>query len=364
MNKNNTALATANNSEMISNLILNGDLSKMDNVMKTDYYNQFCKALNLNPLTKPFQLLKLSGKEVLYATKDCTEQLRKLNGVSVVELVQEMKEGLCITKCKVQDSALRYDIATGAVNIKGISGDALANAIMKSETKAKRRATLSVCGLGMLDESEIETIDNAQKVNYDSKPIENLKSESLKSKEDLIKEVNEAKSTDGLLVLWNANKHLHTDKEVLTAFGDAKAKFATPATPDDLVKPADFDEQKQFNHYLSLLDSATDAKQVEGLLKGFKKDTVYTFLSLESKGQLDGYLARKFPEVKSSKLSVVDEYKTRLNLCDSWDNVLATANDIVKEAAYKALKKADKDTIKKYCEGHLKTKFDLKEENK
>ena len=35
---------------------------------------------------------------------------------------------------------------------------ALANAIMKTETKAKRRATLSICGLGFLDESEIETI--------------------------------------------------------------------------------------------------------------------------------------------------------------------------------------------------------------
>ena len=32
---------------------------------------------------------------------------------------------------------------------------------MKSETKAKRRVTLSLCGLGMLDETEIETIPSA-----------------------------------------------------------------------------------------------------------------------------------------------------------------------------------------------------------
>ena len=36
--------------------------------------------------------------------------------------------------------------------------NALANAIMKAETKAKRRVTLSICGLGMLDETELETI--------------------------------------------------------------------------------------------------------------------------------------------------------------------------------------------------------------
>ncbi len=32
---------------------------------------------------------------------------------------------------------------------------------MKAETKSKRRVTLSLCGLGMLDESEVETIPGA-----------------------------------------------------------------------------------------------------------------------------------------------------------------------------------------------------------
>ena len=35
---------------------------------------------------------------------------------------------------------------------------------MKAETKSKRRVTLRLCGLGMLDESEVETIPNAQRV--------------------------------------------------------------------------------------------------------------------------------------------------------------------------------------------------------
>ena len=44
------------------------------------------------------------------------------------------------------------------LSIGKLKGDVLCNAIMKAETKAKRRVTLSVCGLGFLDESEIETI--------------------------------------------------------------------------------------------------------------------------------------------------------------------------------------------------------------
>ena len=40
----------------------------------------------------------------------------------------------------------------------------LANAFLKSETKAKRRVTLSICGLGLLDESEVDSIPAEAKV--------------------------------------------------------------------------------------------------------------------------------------------------------------------------------------------------------
>ncbi|MDU5950540.1 MAG: hypothetical protein E6Z15_26195, partial [Paenibacillus macerans] len=45
-----------------------------------------------------------------------------------------------------------------------LTADELANAIMKAETKAKRRVTLSLSGLGMMDESEIETIEGAERI--------------------------------------------------------------------------------------------------------------------------------------------------------------------------------------------------------
>jgi len=146
------------NTDLITNLVLTGDISKMNDVQKVQYYDQLCKSLNLNPATQPFQIIKFQGKEKLYATKDCTEQLRKLNGVSVIDMETRIEKDIIITKVKVQDKTGRIDISTGAVNIKGLLGDALANATMKSETKAKRRATLSICGLGMLDEAELDTM--------------------------------------------------------------------------------------------------------------------------------------------------------------------------------------------------------------
>ena len=122
-----------------------------------------CQTLGLNPVTQPFAFIKLNGKEVLYAKKDATEQLRKINGVSVETMEGKTVADVYIVTVKVKDKDGRTDIATGAVNIATLKGDALANATMKAETKAKRRATLSICGLGILDESELETIPAAEK---------------------------------------------------------------------------------------------------------------------------------------------------------------------------------------------------------
>lgn len=63
----------------------------------------------------------------------------------------------------------RCDESIGAVSIAGLQGEALANAVMKAETKSKRRVTLSICGLAFLDETEVDSIPNAQR-QADSAP--------------------------------------------------------------------------------------------------------------------------------------------------------------------------------------------------
>ena len=48
-----------------------------------------------------------------------------------------MRDGVFIVTCKVRDGKGRTDVTKGAVSITGLKGDALANAMMKAETKAK-----------------------------------------------------------------------------------------------------------------------------------------------------------------------------------------------------------------------------------
>jgi hypothetical protein len=141
-----------------------GDIGRLNPEQRIALYRSVCQSLGLNELTQPFQYLNLSGKTVLYATKSCTEQLRQIHGVSVIEMRQERVDDCLIVTVSVRDRTGREDIATGAVSLAGLKGEALSNAFMKAETKAKRRATLSVCGLAVLDESETDSIAGAARV--------------------------------------------------------------------------------------------------------------------------------------------------------------------------------------------------------
>jgi hypothetical protein len=151
----------------IEMVVMQGDLSKLTADQRLQYYNSVCESAGLNPLTNPFAYISLNGKLTLYAKKDCTEQLRKINGVSIEGLDDKIIEGLYIVKAKARDKHGRLDESTGAVVIEGLKGEQRANAIMKAETKAKRRVTLSICGMGWVDESEIESIPNAKPIPVD-----------------------------------------------------------------------------------------------------------------------------------------------------------------------------------------------------
>jgi hypothetical protein len=145
-----------------------GNLTQLTSPQRVEYLAKVCSGLGLNPLTRPIQFMELGGKTVMYATRDCTDQLRRIHGVSLEIVSRERADDLYIVTVRATLGD-RRDEATAAVPIMNLKGENLANAIMKAESKAKRRVTLSICGLGLLDESEVESVQNAQ-----AKPIPQL----------------------------------------------------------------------------------------------------------------------------------------------------------------------------------------------
>ena len=157
---------TAELSASIEQVVIGGDLSALNPEQRVQYYNTVCQSVGLNPYTRPFDYIRLNNKLTLYARKDATDQLRKINGVNIDDIHTDAEGEWFVVTVKGSDRTGRRDVEIGAVNKKDMQGN-FGNAMMKAVTKAKRRLTLSLCGLGWLDETEVETIPNAKPVIVD-----------------------------------------------------------------------------------------------------------------------------------------------------------------------------------------------------
>ncbi len=155
---------TTVSSQLMEKVIIGGDLSQLTPQQRVAYYKAACESMGLNPFTKPFGYIMLNGKLTLYALKGATDQLRKIHEVSIYKTEKERIDDLFLVTAYARDKTNRTDTDMGVVTVGHLQGDKLANAMMKAMTKAKRRVTLSLCGLGWLDETEIETIPTARHI--------------------------------------------------------------------------------------------------------------------------------------------------------------------------------------------------------
>jgi len=158
---NNNTLAVVDGDTLLK-LVGGGDTSSLSGEQKLAYYRARCDAAGLDSRTAPFQFMKLQGKETLYATKGATDQLASLHGIRVEIQSQETALGVRTVHVRAIAKDGRQTDDIGVVAVDGLKGSDLCNAYMKAVTKAKRRAILSLCGLGMIDETELETVPFSQ----------------------------------------------------------------------------------------------------------------------------------------------------------------------------------------------------------
>jgi hypothetical protein len=153
--------------ETMEKVLLQGDLKGLSPRERVIYYDSVCRSLALNPLTQPFAFLTLNGKLLLYAKKEASEQLRQIHGVNLTIKARELMDGCFVVTAAATLPNGRHDESIGAVPIEGLKGENRSNAMMKAETKAKRRVTLSICGLSFPDESEVDSVRGASHVAID-----------------------------------------------------------------------------------------------------------------------------------------------------------------------------------------------------
>jgi len=170
--------AAAIDAAVMEKLLIGGDLKSLSPRERVSYYTLVCKSLGLNPLTRPFDYLTLNGRLVLYAKREATDQLRKLHNVTLRIKSREVVEGCYVVTAAATLPDGRSDESTGAVSLEGLKGESRANQLMRAESKSKRRATLSLLGLGLLDETEIGSIRDASPAPIDPQTGEALSAQA------------------------------------------------------------------------------------------------------------------------------------------------------------------------------------------
>jgi hypothetical protein len=157
--------------DIIADIVMRGDLAGLSPEQIVQYHGHLCKSLGINPLTQPFGLIQFTdhGKQrkVLYAQKNCAEQLRDKFGVSITkaEITYDSDSGLIRAFVEGRNQKGRTDAETGIIFARNVTGQDRANLEMKALTKGKRRLTLSLCGLGMMDETEVDDLKAVQHVD-------------------------------------------------------------------------------------------------------------------------------------------------------------------------------------------------------
>lgn len=144
-------------------LSTSGDYSSMTREEKAALYLSVSKALGLDPRMAPLAFITIDGREVLYANKGATDQLARVHrvtrtvtdGPKIITIETAGGRSLALAYCQVEASLAdgRRETDIGTVPVFDP-----ANAMMHAITKAKRRATLAILGLGMLDVAEVADV--------------------------------------------------------------------------------------------------------------------------------------------------------------------------------------------------------------
>ena len=141
----------------IAKLVLNGDMKGLTDQQKIEYYSYRCQQAGLDPAAQPFNILLLNGKMILYANASASQQLTGIHKLSHQITGRELTDGVYCVFCRVASPDGRSTENMGAVTVEGLKGEAKANAMLKATTKAIRRTVLAHMGLGIMDETEVET---------------------------------------------------------------------------------------------------------------------------------------------------------------------------------------------------------------
>jgi hypothetical protein len=124
--------------------------------------------LGLRMSSMPIKFLKTRNGEIQpYLTASGAADIMISTGASVTDVQMTTVHGCAICRSTILTRDNRTGVATGAVALDGLRGEALANAFMKAETKSVRRNVLRTCrpdAVWLIQDEDIEGIEGAKRL--------------------------------------------------------------------------------------------------------------------------------------------------------------------------------------------------------
>lgn len=158
------------------NFLLKDDLISLTSAEKAKFYKDLCTHIGVDPITKPFGLYSLQGKEVLYIKANCFDQLCAKNRVSRKIIPQDVIIGEKVIKqdfVTMGDPSIFSEVcylvkveASKIIEGEKVTAEDIAqvpqfewnkfdkkwtrnnNALMKAVTKGYRRAAQKLISIG------------------------------------------------------------------------------------------------------------------------------------------------------------------------------------------------------------------------
>lgn len=153
---------------------MNNDWSGVTEPDRVLAVRAICEVLGIPTPMNPFRFIKTKrGNVTMYAGQEAASLIANTYRLSVkiTEQVFDKEQNLYRVAVTATFPDGRSVDDMGVVYLGGSTGDDRANAVMKCITKAKRRVTLSACGLSTYEEDEVPVVssglpnDNVNTVN-------------------------------------------------------------------------------------------------------------------------------------------------------------------------------------------------------
>ncbi len=156
-------LSAEQKTALINAYLRTGELQGFSDEMLNDIYAKECRRLNLDPFDRPFDVISFKkGSLRLYLTSKGNDTLAAIHNISRVTIHQpqvRVVQKALLVYCQSEAilPAGRRQSASAFLPYNEVT---LATDLMKIETKAERRATMKLMGIGALLEDDLSSIPN------------------------------------------------------------------------------------------------------------------------------------------------------------------------------------------------------------